>query len=78
MRSNAILPIMTIQELHANEELRRREFPVCAERIFLGHAGVCPLPRRVVDAVTDYTRLAAMGDQEDAFAGTRIKLVKIA
>jgi selenocysteine lyase/cysteine desulfurase len=64
--------IMTIQELHSNEELRRHEFPVCAERVFLGHAGVCPLPQRVVKAITDYSRLAAAGDQEDAFAGTRI------
>jgi selenocysteine lyase/cysteine desulfurase len=65
-------PAMTISELHANEELRRQEFPVATERIFLGHAGVCPLPRRVVEAVTDYTMLAALGDQEDAFPGSRI------
>jgi len=64
---------MTIQELHSNEELRRHEFPVCAERIFLGHAGVCPLPRRVVEAITEYSRLAAAGDQEDAFAGARMQ-----
>jgi cysteine desulfurase/selenocysteine lyase len=63
---------MTIAELHSNEELRRHEFPVVAERIFLAHAGDCPLPRRVVDAVNDYAMLAAHRDQEDAFPGSRI------
>ena len=42
---------MTISELHTNEELRRTEFPVVAEKVFLAHAGVCPLPRRVAEAV---------------------------
>lgn len=64
---------MTIAELHSNEELRRHEFPVAEEKIFLGHAGVCPLPRRVVDAVTDYTLFAALGDQEEAFDGSRVE-----
>lgn len=63
---------MTVAEILSNEELRRSEFPVVTEKIFLAHAGVCPLPRRVVDAVTDYTLLAALCDQEDAFAGPRI------
>ena len=64
---------MTIAELHSNEELRRHEFPVVEEKIFLGHAAVCPLPRRVVDAVTDYTLFAALGDQEAAFDGSRVE-----
>ena len=64
---------MTIAELHQNEELRRHEFPVVAEQIFLGHAGVCPLPRRVVDAITDYTLLGALHDQEDAFGHDRLQ-----
>lgn len=63
---------MTISELHSNEDLRRHEFPVAAQQVFLGHAGVCPLPRRVVQAVADYTRLAGIGDQEDAFVGGRM------
>lgn len=64
---------MTISEIHSNEALRQHEFPVAAEKVFLGHAGVCPLPRRVVDAVTDCTLLAALGDQEDAFPAQRIQ-----
>ncbi len=55
---------MTIAELLANEELRHHEFPVTREKIFLAHAGDCPLPRRVADAITEYTRGATTGDQE--------------
>lgn len=55
---------MTIAELLANEELRQQEFPVVKERIFLAHAGDCPLPRRVAQGVADYARRAAAGDQE--------------
>ena len=43
--------LMTIDELMSNESLRRHEFPVAAEKIFLAHAGVCPLPRRVAEAI---------------------------
>ena len=55
---------MTIAELHANEELRRHEFPVAAEKVFLGHAAVCALPRRVAEAVSHYALNATQGDQE--------------
>jgi selenocysteine lyase/cysteine desulfurase len=64
---------MTIAELHANEELRRHEFPVVAERAFFAHAGDCPLPRRVAEAVSEYAKLAASTDQEAAFPGARIQ-----
>jgi cysteine desulfurase / selenocysteine lyase len=55
---------MTIAELHSNEELRRHEFPVAEHKVFLGHAGVCPLPRRVAEAIAHYTFNATQGDQE--------------
>lgn len=55
---------MTISEILSNEELRNHEFPVTCEKIFLGHAGVCPLPRRVADAVAAYVQEASKGDQE--------------
>lgn len=64
---------MTIAELHSNEELRRHEFPVTAAQAFFAHAGDCPLPRRVVDAITDYSLLAALNDQESAFPGARFQ-----
>jgi cysteine desulfurase / selenocysteine lyase len=55
---------MRIAELLTNEELRRTEFPVAAQKIFLGHAGDSPLPRRVAQAVSDYVLQATCGDQE--------------
>ncbi|MBI3849872.1 MAG: aminotransferase class V-fold PLP-dependent enzyme [Verrucomicrobia bacterium] len=55
---------MTLTDLFANEELRQREFPVTREKIFLAHAGVCPLPRRVAEAISDYARRTTTGDQE--------------
>jgi cysteine desulfurase / selenocysteine lyase len=55
---------MTLSELLADEELRRREFPVVCDQVFLAHAGVCPLPRRVEEAIARYAREAAAGDQE--------------
>src|ERR1041384_2767192 len=55
---------MTLSELLSNEELRRHEFPVSEKMVFLGHAGDCPLPRRVAQAIGDYALQAAGGDQE--------------
>ena len=55
---------MTIAEVLSNEELRQHEFPVTKEKIFLAHAGVCPLPRRVAEAVRDYATTCTQGDQE--------------
>jgi cysteine desulfurase / selenocysteine lyase len=55
---------MTIAELHSNEELRRHEFPVTETKVFLGHGGVCPLPRRVAEAIGHYALNCTQGDQE--------------
>lgn len=56
---------MTLPEILANEELRQHEFPVTKNKIFLGHAGVCPLPRRVAQAMADCVQEATLGDQEE-------------
>lgn len=55
---------MTLTELFANEELRRHEFPVARDKTFLAHAAVCPLPRRVADAVAACAQSSTLGDQE--------------
>jgi cysteine desulfurase/selenocysteine lyase len=55
---------MTIPEILSNEELRLREFPVAREKIYLAHAGVCPLPARVADAVKAYSTESTQDDQE--------------
>ncbi|HXC37155.1 MAG TPA: aminotransferase class V-fold PLP-dependent enzyme [Candidatus Acidoferrales bacterium] len=56
---------MILSEIQSNEELRQREFPVAREKIFLAHAGVCPLPRRVADAIADCAAQGTLGDQEE-------------
>jgi cysteine desulfurase/selenocysteine lyase len=42
-----------IAAIEANEELRQREFPICARKIYCAHAADAPLPRRVADAMRD-------------------------
>lgn len=55
---------MTVAEILSNEELRQHEFPVTRKSIFLGHAGVCPLPRRVAEAMNRFNEQCTLGDQE--------------
>jgi len=55
---------MRIAEILSNESARQQEFPVTRDKIFLHHAGVCPLPRRVAERIADYTRESTTGDQE--------------
>ena len=62
---------MTLSEILSDENLRRREFPVAREKNFLAHAGVCPLPRRVADAISKCAEQSTLGDQE-AFMLSRI------
>src|ERR1035437_296207 len=62
---------MTLNEILTNEELRRAEFPVTKGKIFLAHGGVCPLPRRVAQAMNDCANEGTLGDQE-AFVMHRI------
>ena len=57
-------PAMTIAELMANEALRQEEFPVTKQRVFLGHAAVCPLPKRVAEAIAKFALNCVNDDQE--------------
>jgi selenocysteine lyase/cysteine desulfurase len=59
---------MTVRDILTNEELRRHEFPVATRSAFFAHAGVCPLPRRVVEAMQQYAARAMLGDQESQLA----------
>ena len=56
---------MTLAEILSNEELRRHEFPVTQQKIFLAHGGVCPLPRRVAQAMSECASEGMLGDQEE-------------
>ncbi|MDX1953334.1 MAG: aminotransferase class V-fold PLP-dependent enzyme [Verrucomicrobiota bacterium] len=57
---------MTVEEILKNEELRRYEFPVTSNRIYLSHAGVCSLPRRVAAAMNQLAESSISQDQESA------------
>ena len=59
---------MTIAELHSNEALRQAEFPVTRTQAFFAHAGVCPLPRRVAEAMAQCALNGTVADQEEAVA----------
>jgi cysteine desulfurase / selenocysteine lyase len=56
---------MNLEQLLQDEAVRRREFPVCENKIFIAHAGVSPLPRCVAEAIRQYAESAARDNQED-------------
>lgn len=55
---------MTLSDLIADESTRLAEFPVARDSIFMAHAGVCILPRRVARAMTDYLEMCCLSHQE--------------
>ncbi len=59
---------MNLAELLTSEELRQREFPVAHTKTFLAHAGVCPLPRRVAEAIARCAAEGSTDDQEKSLA----------
>ena len=63
---------MTLREILSSEPLRQCEFPVARDKIFLAHAGVCPLPLRVADAIRNYAALGTQGDQETLLPARQI------
>src|SRR3984957_8637183 len=62
---------MNLAEILEDEELRQREFPVAREKVFLAHAGVCPLPKKIADAISKCAEQSTLGDQE-AFMLSRL------
>ena len=64
---------MTIAEILSNEDLRRHEFPVTGQKAFLAHAAVCPLPRRVSEAMRDHAARATLDDQEETIPAGQIR-----
>ncbi len=55
---------MTLDELLASESTRIAEFPVAEKSIFMAHAGVCILPRRVTRAMQEYLEMCSLQHQE--------------
>ncbi len=58
---------MKLPGLQNNEALRQREFPVCAGKVYLAHAGVSPLPACVTQAIHEAASSAGLDDQEVGF-----------
>jgi selenocysteine lyase/cysteine desulfurase len=63
---------MNIDEIIAQEAVRRREFPVAACGIFMAHAGVAVLPRVAADAIREFADRGSRSDQENEWAVARI------
>lgn len=55
---------LTLEALLTDEALRQREFPVITENLFLAHAGVTILPRRVAAAMQDHAEQSCLRMQE--------------
>ena len=53
-----------IARLAADENLRRREFPICARTIYCAHASDAPLPRRVAEAMKESIERASIDPRE--------------
>ncbi|MDE2715276.1 MAG: aminotransferase class V-fold PLP-dependent enzyme, partial [Verrucomicrobiota bacterium] len=72
---------MNLPELQNDEALRQREFPVCADKVYLAHAGVSPVPACVTRAVQEIAAAAALDDQEkglgDLLRSTRTRAAEM-
>ncbi len=56
--------MLTLDALLSDETLRQQEFPVIKDSLFLGHAGVTILPRRVARTMQDYLEHCSLRMQE--------------
>src|ERR1700726_1835955 len=52
--------------LIADEEARKKAFPICRNKIFMAHAAVAALPRAVADAVIQFTEKSAASFEDFA------------
>src|ERR1700730_15984755 len=52
--------------LIADEEARKKAFPICRNKIFMAHAAVAALPRAVADAVIQFTEKSASSFEDFA------------
>lgn len=56
--------MLTLDALLSDESLRQQEFPVIKDSLFLAHAGVTILPRRVTRTMQDYLEQCCLSMQE--------------
>mgnify|MGYP000468082048 CR=1 FL=1 len=64
---------MNLPEIQTDDVLRKHEFPVCRDKVYLAHAGVSPVPACVTQAVKETAEKAALNDQEEGL----IELLRI-
>lgn len=62
---------MDLATLLRDEDQRRHAFPVTAQKTFLAHAAVCPLPRVAADAVIAHAQAATTSGPEDYVTALR-------
>jgi cysteine desulfurase/selenocysteine lyase len=71
-----------IAQLAADENLRRREFPICAQKIYCAHAADAPLPRRVAAAMHESIERACINsrsydDELERIEETRTQVARL-
>ena len=62
---------MDLSALLRDESLRQHEFPVCAQKTFLAHAAVCPVPRVATDAIIAQAQGATTSGPDDYVTALR-------
>jgi selenocysteine lyase/cysteine desulfurase len=67
-----------IAELAADEQLRRREFPICARKIYCAHATDAPLPRVVAEAMHESIQRNSIDGRDYEGELTRIEETRTA
>lgn len=71
-----------IHQLVENEEIRRREFPICRRKIYCAHAADAPLPRRVAESMWASIERASTSERQfelelEEIAKTREKVARL-
>ena len=56
---------MDLSTLLADEPTRQRAFPVCAQKTFLAHASVCPVPRVAAEAQLAHVQASTVSGPDD-------------
>lgn len=61
-----------LSKIIQDESLRKRTFPITEECIFMGHAGICPLPRVAADAMREFIDQAERRQQDNAWTTMKV------
>ena len=58
---------ISLEQLHQDETLRQKLFPITKHQIFMAHAGVSPIPQPAFDAIEKEARAATIMQQESDY-----------